>query len=612
MPVFKRLGPGDQIDNVLVLEPKWTLASGSGGWRGSPEGSASLNLYGGAHRRPGGVVREYQYEPTIPYLQTYGKLHRSWPLTSSVSIAWMTDEDLDLTQRSRTRWGREHHKTVMRLYDYYSRRDPDYTTASYDHYCLYFNSGSQNIVTVYDGLSVGPNRFRYLPTGSFTFEAWFKPFTVGDADHDLTILSRARTYRLAIDGSTARLVWAVHSGSSLPVVALTGSDTVTPRQWHHVAVTMDRSTMSGTLYLDLKEQGTYAFGALVEPIGYTGSFHVGGEWGGTVTSGTEDPLDSAKGAIGTTFHGFIGQVRVWGECRSLAQISASYDRRLVGSDLGPPLLGDITLSDGPFSTAPAVDPSGLAVNYLAPVVGSGVLDRAAQHQGISPDFGALYSFDDRPGPGWHPNDNPSFIVPKVLNPDRIGRMWVLHVPSAFYGRQIQPGSVRIIDNAFNSPEFGLTRVLVDDGRGGLFLSGSACSGSTEGPGVGWNKVGNVMYEDGLVIVRDPTLLDIGASWGDSTTPNDLIQIEFKGQSRVPVKTVVARIDRGDLNRSLNPTYYRTEEDGFRSIRHPSGNLYITTVGLYNSDRELVGVARLAEPLRVRPRDRLAVKIRLDF
>ena len=60
MPVFKKLGPGDQIDNVLVLEPHWDLASGSSGWRGSPEGSASLNAFGGAHRSTSRVVRRCQ------------------------------------------------------------------------------------------------------------------------------------------------------------------------------------------------------------------------------------------------------------------------------------------------------------------------------------------------------------------------------------------------------------------------------------------------------------------------------------------------------------------------------------------------------------------------
>src|SRR5690606_16390984 len=120
------------------------------------------------------------------------------------------------------------------------------------------------------------------------------------------------------------------------------------------------------------------------------------------------------------------------------------------------------------------------------------------------------------------------------------------------------------------------------------MSGSVCSSSIDplvgsltidDPGVDWNKVGNVFYNEGLVVIKDPALQDVGRIEDQKTSsPADVLQVDFRGHSRVPVKTVVARIERGELNRSLNPTYYRTEEDGFRSIRHPSGSVYVTTVG----------------------------------
>ncbi len=202
-------------------------------------------------------------------------------------------------------------------------------------------------------------------------------------------------------------------------------------------------------------------------------------------------------------------------------------------------------------------------------------------------------------------------------------MLVLNVPAGMYGRRIVPNSVSITDRAFSSGSFGLIRTLIDDGRGGLFLSGSAVSASlnlqtgVRSPedyrGVEWNKVGNVFYDEGLVVIKDPALLDFGADWTAASIHRpDLLQFSFRGDSRIPVKTLMCRIDRGDLNASLNKTFWDAEEDGDRIRRHPSGSLYVSTVGLYNSDRELVGVARLAEPLRVRPRDRMNIKLRMDF
>jgi hypothetical protein len=193
-------------------------------------------------------------------------------------------------------------------------------------------------------------------------------------------------------------------------------------------------------------------------------------------------------------------------------------------------------------------------------------------------------------------------------------MLVVDVPSAFYGRQIVPGSVRMTCRAFE--DFGLVRTLVDDGRGGLYVSGSACSSSLEDreeyAGVGWNKVGNVFYGEGLVVVRDPSLLDFGRTDGAFVDPTSTFSLSFRGDSRIPVKTLMCRIDHGEFNCTSNPTFFVTGSAGERLRRHVSGSIHATTVGIYNSDRELVAVARLVDPVRIRARDRLNIKLRLDF
>ena len=40
--------------------------------------------------------------------------------------------------------------------------------------------------------------------------------------------------------------------------------------------------------------------------------------------------------------------------------------------------------------------------------------------------------------------------------------------------------------------------------------------------------------------------------------------------------------------------------------------YITTVGLYSADNELLAVAKLSEPLRKDPTNELTVRVRLDY
>ena len=67
------------------------------------------------------------------------------------------------------------------------------------------------------------------------------------------------------------------------------------------------------------------------------------------------------------------------------------------------------------------------------------------------------------------------------------------------------------------------------------------------------------------------------------------------------------------NYSSNPTYL---SDG--QVRVKNGNRqnpplsYVTTIGLYNSQNELLAVAKLSEPLRKDPTNELTLRVRLDY
>jgi hypothetical protein len=615
MPAFKRFGPADQIDNVLVLEPKYDLVSGSNGWRGSPEGvGSSLNLYGGSRRRTGGVVKQIEYQSHNPIARQIGNPVRSFPLTSSINVVWMTNEPLSISEQSPVRWGEEHWDVTMRLYQDYSWRDPDYITGSYDYYCLYFHSGSQNIsvgAAISDGLSGLP------PTGSFTLEAWVKPFSTASADSDFTIQAMNHAFWFGLTGSTGRLALSSSAG------IVTASMGLNIDRWNHAAVTFNTASLTGTFYVNLHHAGQFTL-----PTAITSSLRrklwTVGNQGHNISSDTEAVL-LTSGSRNRSFHGLVGENRYWGTDRTWAQISGAYNRRLSGSELSSPtLVGYMSMFEGPLSR---LSDTGFAM-------GSGTVDLARLSQNAVSRVGALVKFNDRPGPVWLPSDNVAFRPNKALAPsllsgtytvgspfpsrraDDVTRMVVIDVPSAFYGRQIAPNSVRIVDNSWSGPTYKMVRVLVDDGRGGLYISGSMVSSSItdreEYAGVGWNKVGNVFYNEGLIAIKDPALLDFGRTDGSSAHPADTLQLSFRGTSMVPVKTLMCRIDRGEFNCSANPTFMEVEDDGVRSRSQASGSLRITTVGVYNSDHELVGVARLADPLRVRDRDRMNIKLRLDF
>jgi hypothetical protein len=88
---------------------------------------------------------------------------------------------------------------------------------------------------------------------------------------------------------------------------------------------------------------------------------------------------------------------------------------------------------------------------------------------------------------------------------------------------------------------------------------------------------------------------------------------------VPARHYFVRVMNRDFNYSNNPTYVWDGTDGI----HPKGQIYnsdfitdpktyITTVGLYNDNNELVAVAKLSRPAVKSFDQELLIKVRLDF
>lgn len=88
---------------------------------------------------------------------------------------------------------------------------------------------------------------------------------------------------------------------------------------------------------------------------------------------------------------------------------------------------------------------------------------------------------------------------------------------------------------------------------------------------------------------------------------------------VPARHYFVRVMNRDFNYSNNPTYVYDGTDGV----HPKGQIYnadfitdprtyITTVGLYNDNNELVAVAKMSKPAVKTFDQELLIKVRLDF
>ena len=92
-----------------------------------------------------------------------------------------------------------------------------------------------------------------------------------------------------------------------------------------------------------------------------------------------------------------------------------------------------------------------------------------------------------------------------------------------------------------------------------------------------------------------------------------INVSFNNTTELNSTIYFCRASHNEFNYSSNPTYLsgsKVRVKGDDILAAPRS--YVTTVGLYSADNELLAVAKLSEPLRKDPTNELTLRVRLDY
>ena len=92
----------------------------------------------------------------------------------------------------------------------------------------------------------------------------------------------------------------------------------------------------------------------------------------------------------------------------------------------------------------------------------------------------------------------------------------------------------------------------------------------------------------------------------------MLNISFSNTTELNSTIYFCRVGHNDFNYSTNPTYLKEGKILVKETTNDSPVSYITTVGLYSSDNELLAVAKLSEPLRKDPTNDITLRVRLDY
>jgi len=92
----------------------------------------------------------------------------------------------------------------------------------------------------------------------------------------------------------------------------------------------------------------------------------------------------------------------------------------------------------------------------------------------------------------------------------------------------------------------------------------------------------------------------------------LYNVEFNNTTELNSTVYFCRAHHNEFNYSTNPTYLSSSKLVVKNNASDTPVSYISTVGLYSADNELLAVAKLSEALKKDPSNELTLRVRLDY
>jgi len=176
------------------------------------------------------------------------------------------------------------------------------------------------------------------------------------------------------------------------------------------------------------------------------------------------------------------------------------------------------------------------------------------------------------------------------------RVVLFDISNLGYGKNILPGTFRVVDNNMTGSEESISITLQDDGYGSIYRADSLTRQSK------WSSVGSIFYNEGIVLLTSPAL---------SLFAQDQMTMSFQGEQRTPVMVLNVPCPAGLINSSSNPTYEAFPVTQFVNEREDRF-VYITGINLHDENLNVIMRANLAQPIAKRDSDEFMFRIKFDF
>jgi hypothetical protein len=233
---------------------------------------------------------------------------------------------------------------------------------------------------------------------------------------------------------------------------------------------------------------------------------------------------------------------------------------------------------------------------------------------------------------------------------------LISFPSIFYGSSFKKGSVSLKFYVSGT----LMAELQDKNFNGDLIQ---VSGTAYAQTNGEDKVaGSILYNEGFIVLTgswalEPTARDylgtgspVTSSWiyfaagandgitGDNSFQSASFLMTYEGTNHIQTLTMLAHARAGELNYSNNPTFLKYNQINYKAassgpysfserpvlinnnVDSPFTDVppdfekitYISKVGIYDDNKNLIGVAKVATPIRKTAKNNYTFKLKLDI
>ena len=143
------------------------------------------------------------------------------------------------------------------------------------------------------------------------------------------------------------------------------------------------------------------------------------------------------------------------------------------------------------------------------------------------------------------------------------------------------------------------------------LSGSVFNDAADG-GIISNAVGTSRLNSTAGATGFQYVTGSSISGSSDDIRNRISNIQFNNTVELNSTVYFCRVNHNEYNYSTNPTYLSESKVRVKTKTTDTPVSYITTVGLYNDNNELLAVAKLSEPLKKDPSNEFTIRVRLDY